>query len=220
MSTPKMGRPRVAIVDDNTVVRFGLPLMHPELEVVTTCATVEELLCEAPEVDLVILDLRLSDGSEPRRTQGTKAVKTVARAGYRICLYTDERRRLVLAKCLRAGAHGIVHKSDSREFAADAFIRVAEGETVITRSLEGLAEVLARRGGMPEMTERQKQVLAARARGETFPEIAERLFITEGVAQEHMRVVSQKFSRYMADASPGDIEYHLGLAPGDLADED
>lgn len=212
-------RPRVAIVDDNTAIRFGLPMMHPELDVVGVYSTVEELLASRPMVQLVILDLKLTTDHDPGSAQGVRAVRRVAGAGYRICLYTDERRRLVLAQCLRAGASGVVHKSDRREDASAAFLSVAVGGTVITRSLVGLAEVLTRRGGLPELTERQKQVLAGRARGERWSDIAHRLFITEGVAREHMQVVNQKFARFMADATPAEIEFQLGLREGDLADE-
>ena len=210
---------RAVVIDDSTVVRFGMPLMHPELDISGTYPDIEKFLVDAPAADVVILDLRLSGGGSHGVRQGPTAIRAVRAAGYRICLFTDERRRLVLAQCMRAGAHGVVHKSDSIETAGAAFHAVASGGTVITQSLVGLAEVLERRGGLPELTPRQRQVLAGRARGETWAEIAGRLFITEGVAREHMSAVNAKFAAYLQGASPGDIERHLGLAPGDLLDD-
>jgi DNA-binding NarL/FixJ family response regulator len=219
LNTEAAERYRVVVIDDSTIVRFGMPLMHPELEVVATYPDIEELLVDEPAVDLVILDLRLSGGPSPGVRQGPTAIRALRAAGYRICLFTDERRRLVLAQCMRAGAQGVVHKSDSVETAAAAFNTVAAGGIVVTQSLIGLAEVLERRSGLPELTARQRQVLAGRARGETWNEIAARLFITEGVAREHMAAVNAKFAAYLQRASPGDIERHLGVAPGDLLDE-
>ena len=213
------GRLRAVIVDDSTVIRFGLPLLHPELEFVGAYPNIEGLLVDRPSVDLVILDLKLSGGGATGVRQGPAAITALADEGCRICLYTDERRRLVLAQCLRAGAHGIVHKADDQATASAAFAGVAAGDTVITQSLIGLAEILERRGGLPELTQRQRQILAARARGERWTEIAQRLFITEGVAREHMAAVNAKFAHYLHHASPGDIEHHLGLSPGDLLDE-
>lgn len=212
-------RVRAVVVDDSTVVRFGLPVMHPELDVVASYPDVEALVVDRPEADVVILDLKLSGTGAPGVRQGPAAIVAVRDAGYRICLYTDERRRLVLARCLRAGAHGIVHKSDTVGAAREAFAAVARGETVITQSLVGLAEVVERRGRLPELTTRQREVLAARARGERWSDIAARLFITEGVAREHMAAVNAKLAAYLSGGSPGDIEHILGLAPGDLLDE-
>lgn len=216
---PEAGRFRAVVIDDSTIVRFGMPLMHPELDIVAAYPDIEEFLVDEPPVDLVILDLRLSGGPAHGVRQGPTAIRAVRAAGYQVCLFTDERRRLVLAQCMRAGAQGVVHKSDSVDTAAAAFAVVAGGGTVITQSLIGLAEVLERRGGLPELTARQRQVLAGRARGESWAEIAAGLFITEGVAREHMAAVNAKFAAYLQGASPGDIERHLGLAPGDLLDE-
>lgn len=219
MAVPTAERHRAVVIDDSTVVRFGMPLMHPELDITATYAGIEQFLVDAPDVDLVILDLRLSASASDGVRQGPTAIRAVRAAGYRICLFTDERRRLVLAQCMRAGAQGVVHKSDPVETASAAFRTVAEGGTVITQSLVGLAEVLERRGGLPELTARQRQVLAGRARGETWAEIASRLYVTEGVAREHMSAVNAKFAAYLQGASPGDMERQLGLAPGDLLDE-
>ena len=124
-----------------------------------------------------------------------------------------------MAQCLRAGAHGVVHKSDSDAVTAAAIDGVARGETVITQSLVGLAEVVERRGGLPQLTARQRDVLRARARGERWADIAARLYITEGVAREHMAAVNAKFALYLYGASPADMERQLGMAPGDLLDE-
>ncbi len=213
-----LARVRIAVVDDSVAIRIGFPHMLPALDVVAVHADVESFLVERPVVDAVALDLKLAHDDGPARLNGLSAVRAVARAGYHICLYTDERRRFVLAQCLRAGAHGVVHKSDPADVVADALTLVAAGETVITQSLVGLAELVERRGGLPTVTQRQREILAARARGEPWASIAARLFITEGVAREHMTATTRKFAAYLADASPADLERHLGLGPGDLID--
>lgn len=209
---------RVVLVDDSVAIRVGLPVMLPDCDFVATLGDVETLLRDRPDADVVALDLRLVGDDPGGRLQGAAAVRRVAEAGYRICLYSDERRRFVLAQCLRAGAHGIVHKSDPAEVMTDALHRIAAGETVITHSLVGLAELVDRRGGMPTLTERQRQVLTARARGEAWASIAARLYITESVAREHLAAASGKFADYLAAATPAELEHHLGLGPGDLAE--
>lgn len=218
-------RPVVAVVDDASLTRALFGTAFPSLDVAGTFASVDELLARRPQVDLVVLDLHLSTSlQEAGVLQGPAAIRLLRAQGLRVCLYTDERRPLVLAQCLAAGAAGIARKSDPLPETEDAFARVARGETVISRSLVGLAEVLSRRGRLPALTERQCEVLAARARGEKWELLARRLNISVATATGHLETVMAKMVWFLQDAgldpdaSPGDVERALGLAPGDLVD--
>jgi DNA-binding CsgD family transcriptional regulator len=88
----------------------------------------------------------------------------------------------------------------------------------------GLAKLLARRCYLPELTERQIEVLNARARGEGWKLLARRLNISEKTAQGHLEAVMVKMVLHLQHAgldpyaSPADVERALGLAPGDLDD--
>lgn len=168
---------------------------------------------------MVVLDLFLSAGSARDVRQGRVAIRAVHAAGYRICLYTEERRPFVLAQCMAAGATGVVHKTDSVQTTEDSIVGVAAGEVMITPTLVGVAELLARTGKLPELTRLQREVVHRRARGESYKEIAHRLHNTEGVAQGHMRAATHKFASYLQGTSPGDLERALGIAPNDLLDE-
>lgn len=81
-----------------------------------------------------------------------------------------------------------------------------------------------RRGKLPNLTDKQVEVLAARARGEKWESIADRLHIVKKTAEGHLNAVATKMAWFLReahldlDASPGDIERVLGLAPGDLLD--
>jgi len=213
------------VIDDGALTRHQFQPAFPELDVVGTFATVDAFLSEAPGVDLVVLDLMLSTNAQDGSVlQGPAAIRLLTRRGYRVCLYTDERRPLVLAHCLAAGATGLTRKSDDLPLTNNAFIRAARGEAVVARSIVGLAELLSRRGQLPELTPRQTQVLAGRARGEDWKSIARRLGITTATATDHLEKVVNKTVLYLhaagldPDASPADIEHALGLTPGDLMD--
>ncbi len=218
--------PVVAVVDDAALTRTMFRSAFPRLEVAGAYAAVDELLAARPTVDLVVLDLQLSTSMRAQGVlQGPAAIRELGRHGYgTICLYTDERRPLVLAHCLSAGAAGIARKSDDLEVSEDAFVRVARGEDVIARSMVGLAEVLNRRGRLPELTGRQAEVLAARSRGEKWEAISRRLGISTDTARGHLENVMGKMVWYLhdvgldPDAAPADVERALGLAPGDLMD--
>ncbi len=150
----------------------------------------------------MIQDLVLAGTGRGQPLHGAAAIRLTAAAGYRVLIYTNERRREALAGCLAAGARGVVHKAESLTALRHAIIAVAHGEVVITQALVGLAEVVERRGSLPSLTPRQQAVLSARARGEPFQSIAQRLFISKRTAEDHMDVVARKFADYLRTHSP------------------
>ena len=212
VSTTKI---RVASVDDDTVIRRGLPLLLDAVDVVGSFAEVEEFLSAALDVDVVLLDLVLT-GTGKAATQGAAAIRAITSAGHPVLIYTNERRRHVLTACLAAGASGVIHKAEPVEELEQAIQAVAGGEIVITQALVGLAELAERRGGLAELSPRQREVLSARARGERFQSIADRLFISRKTAEGYMAEVNAKFAEFLRDHSPADLERFLGIAPGDV----
>jgi DNA-binding NarL/FixJ family response regulator len=221
-ATERSDRPRVAVIDDSTVIRGGFAIVHPGLEVVGTYASVEDFEAAPVACDVVVLDLLLRgpQGVATSTKQGRSAIRALRDLGHRVCLYTDERRALVLALCLRAGANGVVHKSDAPEVTVRAAREIQEGGVVVTQSLVGLTELLDRRGAAIDLSPRQRQVISGRARGRPWLDIASELYITEGVAREHYQAACVKLRQYLRHTSPGDIERAFGVGPGDLLDDE
>ncbi|MFC4052386.1 LuxR C-terminal-related transcriptional regulator [Actinomadura syzygii] len=209
---------RVAAIDDDTLIRDGLRVLVPGLDVVAACRDVAEFLAVRPRVEVVLLDLTLTGTATDPVLQGTDAVAALAADGWRVLVYTNERRRAVLVACLNAGARGVVHKAEPLPALAAAAADVAAGRIVITQALTGLAELAGRRGRLPDLSPRERDVLAGRARGESFRSIARRLFITEKTASGYMDQVKHKFAAYLREHSPADLERALGLEPSGLTD--
>ncbi|TYB49838.1 response regulator transcription factor [Actinomadura chibensis] len=205
-------------MDDDTLIRDGLRVLVPGLDVVAACRDVAEFLAVRPRVEVVLLDLTLTGTATDPVLQGTDAVAALAADGWRVLVYTNERRRAVLVACLNAGARGIVHKAEPLPVLGAAAADVAAGRIVITQALTGLAELAGRRGRLPGLSPRERDVLAGRARGESFRGIARRLFITEKTAAGYMDQVKHKFAAYLREHSPADLERALGLEPSGLAD--
>lgn len=214
-------RPRVVVIDDSTVIRGGFAPVHPELDVVATYPSVEDFEAGPVDCDVVVLDLLLRgpQGVSSGAKQGRSAIRSLRALGHLVCLYTDERRAPVLALCLRAGAQGVVHKSDAPAVMVRAVHDIREGRVVVTQSLVSLTELLDRRGAPLDLTVRQRQVISGRARGRHWNDIASELFITEGVAREHYQAACAKLRDYLRHTSPGDIERAFGVGPGDVLDE-
>lgn len=207
---------RVAAIDDNTLIRDSLAPLFPHWDVVGCFNDADTFLSARPTADVVIVDLNLAGTGPAPALQGPDGVRAVAQAGYRILVYTSEVRRTVLVNCLAAGAVGIVHKVESLPALSAAVAAVAAGEVVITQELTGLAELAERRHLLPTLSPREREVLAGRARGESFAAIGRRLYIGTQTATGYMNNVKAKFAAFLQDHSAADLEYYLGLEPVDL----
>ena len=211
-------RCRVCCIDDDTLIRDGLAALLHRHMLTHTYRDVESFLAERPDCDVVLLDLRLGGFQPSSELAGARAVRAVSGSGYRVLIYSSERRPAVLAGCLSNGARGVAHKSEPLDDLESAITRVAREEIVITTGLTGLAELSDRRGALPSLSSRQKEVLSARARGEPFRSIAARLYLSPKTVEEYMAEVARKFADYLATHSASDLERSMGLGPGDLLD--
>ena len=217
-------RPKVAVVDDSSLTREAFQLVYPGLDVAGSYTSVNTFLAQKPVVDMIVLDLMLSPTLEEYFLQGPKAIEELSRRGYRVCVYTDERRLLILAQCFSAGARGLVRKIDPISDNQAAFLKVASGQIVVPHSMVGMAELLNRRKSLPTLTPRQTEVLAARSRGESWDSLSRRMGISSKTAQDHFDAVMSKMVLFLQEtglspsSSPGDVERALGLTPGDLND--
>jgi len=209
---------RFSLVDDATAVRESLAVLLPDLHFVSSHQSLEEFLAQRPRADVVVLDLHLVNLRQPEARQGVAAIREAAAAGYRVCVYTQEERRFVLASCLAAGATGVVSKSSPLDETQAAFLAVSRGELVAPPSVTGLIELLVRRGRVTVLNRRQREVLAGRARGLTYAELSRTLYLSESTLRGYWRDLSSVVAVYLQESSPGDIEHALGLGPGDLVD--
>lgn len=211
--------PLVAVVDDSTLVRESLVSLMPRLQDGGRYATVEAFLAQGRPVDLVVLDLRLVNADQPQVRQGVAGVRAVVAAGYRVCVYTQDERPYVLAACLAVGACGVVDKSASLPDAQDCFCAAAAGEVVVPASLLGVVEVLLRRRSITVLGPRQRQVLAGRARGQTYAQMSRRLHLSESTLRGYWRDLTEHLSQLLQERTPHEMEQALGLGPGDLLDQ-
>ncbi|MFB7354982.1 response regulator [Streptomyces gardneri] len=210
-------RPAVAVVDDASLIRESIGPLMPGLDVVAAVATVEELVRRSPAVDVVVLDLHLANlEQQPDARQGIAAIRTLTRRGYRVCVYSQEERRFVLAACVAAGASGIVSKALPRARAEELFLEVAAGGTVVPQQVVGILEVLVRRDCITLLSERQRQILHGRARGLSYAQVARELFVSESTLRGYWYDLTRSLSDSLRGLTPGEIEHALGLAPGDL----
>lgn len=188
-----LDRTRVAAVDDHGLLLRGLEayLAGPDradLDLVAVAGTVDELLADAPELDVVLLDLHLQDDSDPATNIG----RLVA-AGATVLLFTSEHRPAVIHRALAAGASGLVLKEESSEQVVEAVRRASTGEFVLSSSLA--LDIVEEPSGAIPLSARERQVLALLARGLPWDAVARKLGIKTETARTHVRRVTDKYAQ-------------------------
>lgn len=213
------GVSRVFLVDDHAVFRSGVRAElagQSSIEVVGEAGSVAEAIAGIARVrpDVVLLDVHMPDGGGVavlRSVLGSDpgGVADPARAPEPtfLALSVSDAAEDVIA-VIRAGARGYVTKTITGDDLAEAVRRVADGDAVFSPRLAGFvldAFARAAPGPGPEergepvhdpevdsLTPREKEVLRLLARGYTYREIAEELFISVKTVETHASNVLRK----------------------------
>jgi DNA-binding NarL/FixJ family response regulator len=193
---------RVALVDDQAIVRAGLArILSPTdgFEVVAECVDGRQAVNELPALapDVILMDVRMPglDG-----IAATAQLRRTAEVGPVLVLTTfgeDE----VLWGAIEAGAAGFVLKDSSAEDLIAAVRAVAGGGAwfdagVAPRVLDRYRRVVAPAtrdaARLDLLTDREHEVLRLMARGATNAEIAARLYVAEATVKTHVGSIFTK----------------------------
>ncbi|HEX9775155.1 MAG TPA: response regulator transcription factor [Actinomycetota bacterium] len=192
-------KPRVMIVDDHPVWRDGLrnDLTARGFEVVAEAADGGEAIEVAREAmpDVILMDLQMPTVS------GADATRLILEESphIKVLVLSASGEEADVLEAVKTGASGYVLKSATSDEVAEALVRVGAGEPAFTPSLAGLVLNEFRRvtGGTarrpePTLTPRENEVLTLVAKGYTYREIAEKLFISVKTVQNHVQNILTK----------------------------
>ena len=192
-------RLRVAIIDDHPLFREGV--VHTlrsarVLDVVGEGGTADDAVriarLELP--DIVLLDVSMPGG-------GLEAARSIARVCpiVKTIVLTVSESEQDVAQALEAGVKGYVLKGTSGSELLKTMFAISRGESYVSPGLAArlLTQVKRQEPGqggatLPELTEREGQILAQVARGLTNKEIARALSLSEKTVKHHMTNVMQK----------------------------
>ena len=191
---------RVMITDDHLIVREGLRLIletAEDIEIVGEASDGAECLRLVPECkpDVILMDLQMP------RMDGITAIGRLRseHPEIAIVILTTFNEDELMIRGLQAGARGYLLKDTNRENLLDTIHAAARGETLLKPEI--LARVLAAKSSSATasssdstLTEREREVLQAAARGERNKEIAYKLGITERTVKAHLASIYQKFN--------------------------
>ncbi|HSJ28961.1 MAG TPA: response regulator transcription factor [Acidimicrobiia bacterium] len=189
---------RVFIVDDHDLFRSGVRAELPDdLEVVGEASDVDaaiELIVER-QPDVVLLDVHLPGGGG---AQVVTAVRKRLEEQVFLALSASDSAEDVVS-VVRAGARGYITKTASPSEVADAIRSVAAGDAVFSPRLAGF--VLDAFSSIPVgqvdpeldlLTDREREVLRLIARGYTYRETGEELYISVKTVETHVSNVLRK----------------------------
>ena len=204
------------MVDDHPAIMLGVGAIldsQPDLEVVAASASVVELLAQSEHFDVVLLDLRLADGSNP-----TQNLTALTRLGIPVLVYTSGDRPDLIREATRAGATGVVRKSESPEVIISAVRSMLLGEPVVTAdwaaALDFDPDFVA-----VHLSPREAEVLALYASGETAERVAKLLFISRETVLDHVRRIRTKYAA--ADrAAPTKVDLYRRAVEDGLVEHD
>ena len=193
---------RVALVDDQAIVRTGLArILSPDdgFEVVAECADGREAVEELPAVrpDVVLMDIRMPRLDGIAATEQLRAVPDPIPVLVLTTFGEDE----VLWGAIESGAAGFVLKDSSAEELIAAVRAVAGGGAwfdpgVASRVLDRYRRVVAPAtrdaARLDLLTEREHDVLRLMARGATNGEIAATLYLAEATVKTHVGSIFAK----------------------------
>ncbi|MEO8528217.1 MAG: response regulator transcription factor [Pseudolysinimonas sp.] len=182
---------RVAVVDDDAMLREGMRAWFanvPDLELVGSAGSLDELFADVPDAAVVLLDLNLRDYSDPATN-----VRGLVAAGFRVLVVSTIPDPEHVIATVNAGAAGYVTKNRDLEALAHAIREVANGEFSLSPEL---AFLLSRdhRIDRPSLTPKERQVLGYYASGMTLDAVARRAGIASGTARTHLGRVKQKYA--------------------------
>jgi DNA-binding NarL/FixJ family response regulator len=191
---------RVLIADDHLLFRDGLRALlkaAPDTELVGESTTGEEVVALAAELqpDVVLMDIQMPGGN------GIEATRRIVRDSphvrvLMVTMYEDDNS---VFTAMRAGARGYLLKGAKYDEVLRAIRAVGAGEAIFSpaiaaRLIDYFASIrpAAPPQVFPELSDREREILALIAQGHKNAEIAERLYLSPKTVRNHVTNILDK----------------------------
>jgi two-component system, NarL family, response regulator DevR len=202
MTADQPERPlRILVVDDHEVVRQGLVSLldrRAGFQVIAQAGTVAEAIAQAAryEPDLVIMDVRLPDGS------GIEACREIraARPQTRVVMLTSYPDEEAVLSAIIAGASGYLLKQIRGRDLVSALESVGRGESLLDSAVtEKVLERVRRLASgssdeLADLTSQERKILLLVAEGKTNKEIATDVFLSDKTVKNYVSSILSKLN--------------------------
>ena len=180
----------VLLADDHEIMRMGLSALletDAQITVIGEASDGEEAVRKTRKLhpDVIVMDLMMPVKDGTAATQEIKAICPETR----ILLLTTFGTADGIAHAIEAGAEGALLKSTTNSNIIKAIKALADGKQFISSEVK---ELLTKDPPVPELTERQRLILASITEGLTNLAIADRLGISEDGVKRHVNAIMAK----------------------------
>jgi DNA-binding NarL/FixJ family response regulator len=204
---------RVALIDDHEIIALALreAISHvPELAFAGVAATVDELIDDYPDAGLVVLDLRLADGSSPIGN-----VERLVERGASVIAYTSGENPYLLRLVATTAILGIVRKADPVSVLVETLQQAAGGRAVM--STEWAAAIDSDPGlNDAGLSVQEQQVLRLFATGLKAQSVAAAMRIAVPTVEDYVRRIRNKYARIGRNADTKIDLYKRAIEDGFL----
>lgn len=193
-------RLRVMLVDDHELVRDGLKALleaQSDLLVVAEAGSVKEARLQADRTkpDVIVMDVRLADGSGIEATREIRA----ARPETRVLMLTSFADDEALFASIMAGADGYVLKQIRGTELLRAIRTVGSGQSLLDPAITGAVLERLRKGKhfmkdekLARLTAQEERILTMVAQGLTNREIGTELKLAEKTVKNYVSTILSK----------------------------
>jgi two-component system response regulator DevR len=222
---PKTPPLRVMLVDDHEIVRDGIrAMLDPEDDIVVTseAGTVREAIDEAARTkpDVVVMDVRLADGSGIEATREIRASHPQIRVLMLTSFADDE----ALFASIMAGASGYVLKQVKSGELLRAIRAVGGGDSLLDPSVTNAVLDRLRRGKhlmkdekLARLSPQEERILQQVAEGRTNREIGEDLHLAEKTVKNYVSSILAKLEVARRAEAAAYLARHT-TTPGSVAE--
>lgn len=190
---------RLLVADDHTLFRDGLRALIasiPDIELIGEAASGQEAVTRAAELqpDVILMDIKMPGGNGIEATR--EILRTSPHIGVIILTMFEDDDSLFSA--MRAGARGYILKGADQAEMLRAIRAVAQGEALFGPSIaQRLIAFFSSSPGVvpplfPELTDREREVLALIAQGQSNAQIADRLYLSPKTVRNHISNIFSK----------------------------
>lgn len=187
---------RVLLADDHPLWLSGIENdLKETCDIVGMASDAKQAveMCESVKPDVIVSDLNMPEGG------GMYVVKKCSKTTPVLILTASDHERDLL-RTIAAGAMGYILKTATSDELIEAIVSVSEGKPAITPHLAACVLSEFRRMTQKEnddsdegsLSDREKEVLRSIAKGYTYRQIGEELFISPKTVENHTRNIMVK----------------------------
>ncbi len=179
---------KILLADDHKLVRAGLVLVLKQMEdgadvfEAGTGREAIEMAAQHPDLDLVLMDIDLPEGS------GLEALSAInaKNPDLPVVILSAMEDQTMVSRAMELGARGFIPKSASGDVMVNSLRLVLSGGVCLPSGFSAAAH-----GGapLPSLTQRQLEVLRLMAQGHSNKDIALILEISENTVRVHISAI-------------------------------